>query len=338
MKDEIRLDLAELKQSPPKAVQEAIKEAASDLNRYPSGEYEDLKKEFSNYLDVEEDQVVFSNGLDEMIDIVADIWGGKNFVPIPTFSQFVEASERRNKEVIEVSMMDEGEYRIKLDKMDFSSDIIWLCSPNNPTGTIIPREKIRSICKKSSGIVVLDECYAEFGNVSAIKLLRDFENLIILRSFSKSFGLAGLRLGAAVSTKENIQRIEEFRQPFNVNRVAAEAGKTALRNREKYRRMREKVISSGERFKDFLESREIKTGEVNSNFLLVEFSDEEEAKKYFEGLQKLNVSVFPGWNEEFSGLDGRFLRFTIGTEKQMKEVENRFKILDQNPSIRGNQK
>jgi len=330
MNEEVRLDLAELKQSPPKPVQEAVKEAASDLNKYPSESYDDLKKDFADYLGAEENQVSFSNGLDEMIDLVTGIWGRTNFVPVPTFSQFAEASNRRNQEVVEVSMMDEGDYRIELDKIDFSSDIIWLCNPNNPTGSIISGGKIRSICRKSTGIVVVDECYAEFGNVSAIEIIDDFDNLIVLRSFSKSFGLAGLRLGAAISTQENIQEIEEIRQPFNVNKIAAEAGKAALKNREEYTRIREKVISLGEEFKKFLESRDIKTGEVNGNFLLAEFNDEEEAKRYYEGLQRLNVSVFPGWNEEFSGLGGNFLRFTIGTENQMNEVENRFKILEQN--------
>jgi len=325
----IRLDLAEIKQRPPEKVQQAVKASASELNRYPSGDYTELKEEFSDYIGVEEDKVCFSNGLDELIDIVTEIWGGRNFVPVPTFSQFAEASKRRGQEALEVSMMEEGEYRITPDSIDFTADIIWLCTPNNPTGTEIEKEKIREICEKASGLVVVDECYAEFTGGSCVDLIDEFDNLVVLRSFSKSFGLAGLRLGAAASSRENIERIEEYRQPFNVNRIAAEAGKAALRNSGKYEEIREEVLENGERFSEFLGSKGLETGEVNGNFLLVGFDDREEAERYFEGLQSLNVSVFPGWDEEFSGLDGRFLRFTVGTREQMMEVENRFKILEQ---------
>lgn len=326
--EEIRLDLAEIKYSPPEEVKEVVKNSASEINRYPSGEYRELKEEFSEYLGVEEDQISFSNGLDEMIDIITGIWGRRNFIPVPTFSQFAEASRRRDQETLEVSMMEQGEYRIRDEKISFGADIIWLCTPNNPTGTEIDGEKIIEICEKALGIVVVDECYAEFSGSSYVDMIREFENLIVLRSFSKSFGLAGLRLGAALSSAENIEMIEEYRQPFNVNRMAAEAGKAALRNSGKYSKIREKILRSGEEFAEFLEERDLETGEVNGNFLLVEFEDRDEAEMYFRGLQDLNVAVFPGWDEEFSGLDGRFLRFTIGTSEQMKKVENRFKILE----------
>jgi histidinol-phosphate aminotransferase len=326
---EIRLDLAEVKQSPPEPVREAVRDAATEINRYPSGDYRELKQEFAEYIGVEESQVCFSNGLDEMIDILTGIWGGRSFVPVPTFSQFAEASRRRGQEAVEVSMMEKGEYSIDMEKVDFGLDLIWLCSPNNPTGTEIPREKIERICGKASGKVVVDECYAEFTGNSCVDLIKKFDNLVVLRSFSKSFGLAGLRLGAAVSSGKNIERIEEYRQPFNVSRVAAEAGKAALRNQERYEDIREEILDGGEGFAEFLEDRGLETGEVNGNFLLVEFEDREEAKRYYQGLEKLDVSVFPGWDEEFSGLDGRYLRFTIGTAEQMGEVENRFKILEQ---------
>lgn len=326
--EEIRLDLAELKYRPPEEVREAFRQSASEINRYPSGEYPDLKDEFASYLSVEKDQVCFSNGLDEMIDIVTGIWGGTNFVPVPTFSQFAEASKRRGQKTVEVSMLDEGRYSLEPDKIDFGSDIIWICTPNNPTGTVIDQQKIEEVCRKASGKVVVDECYAEFAGNSCIYLIQDYSNLIVLRSFSKSFGLAGLRLGAAISSRENIREIEEYRQPFNVSRPAAKTAKAALRNSGQYREIREKILQTGKEFSDFLEDRELETNEVNGNFLLVKFRNREEAETYYEGLQRLNISVFPGWDEEFSGLPGKFLRFNIGTEEQMKEVQNRFKILE----------
>lgn len=336
--EEIRLDLAEVKQKPPEEVQEAVKASASEINRYPQGSYEDLKKEFADYLDVEEGQVCFSNGLDEMIDLLTGIWGGRNFVPVPTFSQFAEASRRRGQEAVEASMMEDGKYSVDTGKIDFESDLIWLCTPNNPTGTEIPGRKIREVCEKASGLVVVDECYAEFTGNSCVDMVSEFDNLAVLRSFSKSFGLAGLRLGAMISSEENVERIGEYRQPFNVSRIAAEAGKAALRNQNKYRDIREEILDVGREFAEFLEGRGLETGGVKGNFVLVEFRDREEAERYFEGLQRLKVSVFPGWDEEFSGLDGRFLRFTIGTREQMEEVENRFKILEQKLSQEEDQK
>lgn len=326
---EIQLDLAEVKYKPPKPVRDAVKSSASEINRYPSGDYLELKTEASNYFGVQKNQVCFSNGLDEMIDLITGIYGGRNFIPIPTFSQFARASDRRGQKTIKVQMIEDGNYKLDLDRIDLDSDIIWLCSPNNPTGTEIPRSKIVQICESASGKIVLDECYAEFADTSQIDLVDNYSNLIVLRSFSKSFCLAGLRLGTAVSQPENIDKIEQYRQPFNVNQLSAKAGKAALRNIESYEKIWEKVISTGRDFSRFLEEQGFSTGEVNGNFLLVEFEDEQEARQYFRGLQKLNVSVFPGWDNEFSGLGNNFLRFSIGRREQMDEVQNRFKILEQ---------
>lgn len=330
--EEIRLDLAEVKQEPPEEVKKTVKESLSEFNRYPSGDYKALKNEFADYLGVKKENVCFSNGLDEMIDIVTELWGAKNFIPTPTFSQFAEASERRDQKTIKRSMMDGREYCLDIEKVDFTSDLIWLCTPNNPTGTEVSIEKVRIICNQASGLVVVDECYAEFTGNTCINLINEFDNLVVLRSFSKSFGLAGLRLGAAISAKKRVNEIDSYRQPFNVSRIAEGAGKAVLKNQEKYESIREEILKTGRDFAQFLESRGIKTGKVNGNFVLAEFDSIEQAKKYYRGLERLNVSVFPGWDDEFSGLDGKYIRFTIGTPKQMSEVKNRVRTAESESS------
>lgn len=223
-------------------------------------------------------------------------------------------------------MVQGKKYVYSLEEDDLESDLIWVCNPNNPTGTKIPREKIESVLQRTEAMVVVDECYSEFMGETVVDLVEEYSNLVVLRSFSKNFGLAGLRLGSAISQKENIEKLDEIRQPFNVNRIAEKAGEAALENRGKYKDIWSKVLNIGEEFAERMDNLDVETAEINANFVLCEFNSREEAEKVYKALEEENIITFPGWHEEFSGLPDRFIRFTIGKrsdmEKAAKVVEN----------------
>lgn len=324
MKD-LDLKIADLKFSPPPPVVRELKKEISQINLYPSGEYRELKRAFCNYLGPElgfkPENVVFGNGLDEVIDLVSRVWGNVNLIPIPTFSQYAQAGKRSGQKIVRVNMMDEGKYKLRFDrKLLKEGSLVWICNPNNPTGDLISRRKIEDIIDISEGIVAVDECYFEYTGETVVDLIKEYDNLVVLRSFSKNFGIAGLRLGAAISRPDNIKRTEKVRQPYNVNRIAEKAGLTVLKQKREYKKIWEKVLTIGRKFADEVEEIGYQAHAVNANFVLVDFFSESKAKKIIRKLKEKGIRACPGWSGEFDGELDSCIRFTIGSEQNMEHV------------------
>lgn len=323
---EIDLEVADLKFSVPPPVIRQLRKEISKINFYPSGNYLELKKAFCDYLGPKlafgPENIFFGNGLDEIIDLISRVWGNVNLIPIPTFSQFAQAARRSNQKVIRINMMEKGEYKLHFDERSLQkASLVWICNPNNPTGNLIPKRKIKEIIDSSAGMVAVDECYFEYTGETVVDLIKEYSNLIVLRSFSKNFGIAGLRLGVAISRSENIRRIEKVRQPFNVNRMAEKAGLTVLKYKREYKKIWEKVLRIGRKFAAEVEEIGYRTFNVNGNFVLVDFFSEGKAKKIIRGLEEKEIRACPGWSEEeFDGKLNSCIRFAIGSEKNMRSV------------------
>lgn len=314
---DIRLDLADLKHPPPQPVRDALHEAVPAVNKYPSGDYADLKRQFAEHLGVDPENIVFGNGLDEVIDLCTRRWGGESLIPAPTFSEYAAAAARCGQTTVHHDMLVDGEYHYELSDAELDADIVWICSPNNPTGTIIDRETVECVAAQASGMVIVDECYHEFGGESVVDLVDEFEDLVVLRSFSKSFGLAGVRLGAAVSQSDNVDQLNTVRQPFNVNRFAERGGRAALEHTEAYEAIWRQVRRTGQKFAAGVRDIGYRTSPINANFVLCDFSTEANASRIYNALRRRGITSLPGWDDEFTGLPNRFIRFTIGRERTM---------------------
>lgn len=323
---EIDLEVADLKFSAPPPVIRELRKEISQINLYPSGDYLELKKAFCDYLGPKlgfgPENVVFGNGLDEIIDLISRVWGNVNLIPIPTFSQYGQAARRSNQRVIRIDMMKEGEYKLHFDeRLLRKASLVWICNPNNPTGNLILREKIEEIIDNSAGMVAVDECYFEYTGETVVDLIKEYSNLIVLRSFSKNFGIAGLRLGAAISKPENIRRMEKVRQPFNVNRMAERAGLTVLKYKGEFKKIWEKVLRIGRKFAAEVDEIGYRTFDVNANFVLVDFFSEDKARRIIRELEEKGIRACPGWSEvDFDGKLNSCIRFAIGSENDMRSV------------------
>lgn len=323
---EIDLEVADLKFPPPPPVIRQLRKEISKINCYPSGNYLELKRAFCDYLGPKlaflPENIVFGNGLDEIIDLISRVWGNVNLIPTPTFSQYAQAARRSNQKVIRVDMMEGGEYKLHFDeRLLQKASLVWICNPNNPTGNLIPRGKIEEIIHSSAGMVAVDECYFEYTGETVVDLIKEYSNLIVLRSFSKNFGIAGLRLGAAISRPENISRIEELRQPFNVNRMAEKAGLTVLKYRREFKKIWEKVLRIGRKFAAEVEEIGYRTFDVNANFVLVDFFSGDKARRIIREMEERGIRACPGWSEvDFDGKLNSCIRFAISSEKDMKSV------------------
>ncbi len=222
----------------PKAVQ-AIKKEASNIGEYPESAPIELKEAISDYVGVNPTQICVGNGSDEVMDLVEKATmnpGDEALIPIPTFSQY-ELSCRSNAMSLKfVELNDYSWDGEKLVNEMKSSGIAFIGRPNNPTGNMISEEGLKMLLD-TGGMIVVDEAYGEFSGESVVDWVGEFENLIVLRTFSKMFGLAGLRVGYGVANSELVRALERVRPPFSVNRLAQKAAVAAWMMRVLWRRL-----------------------------------------------------------------------------------------------------
>ncbi len=322
----IFLDYSDMKYPLPQGLVKKLCNYIAELNLYPSGDYTSLKKKIANKVGVLIDQVLIGNGLDEIIDLVTRAFGTKVLIPTPTFSQFEIAAKRKNCNIILKNCLINDKYELTFEDDELKkSDLIWICNPNNPTGTKIEREQIIKVLNKAKGVVVVDECYYDFLKETVIDLINKYDNLIVLRSFSKGYGLAGARLGYALSNSELINKMESFRQIFSVNKIAEKAGELVLDYEDYYVKKRELIERIRDDFIINLRRIGIKVFDSFTNFVLIKLNDNNEMIELYDYLKKNNIIVLPAKDDEFTGLNGPYVRITIGLKEEMEFVFERIK-------------
>ncbi len=316
------LDFGERTIAPSPKIIEALNEFAQNgrINIYP--EYFNLNKKIAQYAGVSEDQILAVNGSDRAIDLIFRIFtdkGDKVIIPKPSFAMFFQSAEIEGCEIVSPIYDESLNYPIEevLDEIDNKTKLIIICSPNNPTGTIVNSDEIEKIAKKAlefNSIVFIDEAYFEFSQVTAVPLIEKYPNIIISRTFSKAFGLAALRIGYAMASKEHIAEMLKIRSPYDVNMIASIATQVALDNVEYMQKYRDEVMNGSKPLiENFFKDNGIKFFDNSkANFLLFKPDSPEQV---FEILDKNGVRTRP---RKGSRIDGT-IRLTIGTVEQMKK-------------------
>lgn len=230
----IKLDANENPFPWPKGMREGLFNDELAFNRYPDGMGRDLKQAISSYTKTSPEGILIGNGSDELIQLILLTFGGTGkslIIHPPTFSMYKIGARLTDTKVVEVPLLN----GLNLDTKQMlnaahspDAHVMIVCNPNNPTGSQFPRADILQLLQESGKIVVVDEAYAEFSEETLVPEIRNYPNLVILRTFSKAFGMAGLRLGYLVGQPETIALINRVRQPFNVNLFSQKAGILAL--------------------------------------------------------------------------------------------------------------
>ncbi len=238
---------------------ELIIEALEDLDPrlYPQDEGETLRDKISEYVDFPADNIVIGNGGDELLERIAHLFleKGEQAITIsPTFSTYRFAVNLQRAKLIEVPLREDFSLDVDglLSNVTPKAKVLFLCSPNNPTANQFEIDEITFISESFPGVVVVDEAYVEFADYSAAPLIKKYENLIVVRTFSKAFGLAGLRLGYCIADTEIARVLSEgVSPPFPVNTVSLKVGAKILENialfKEavlKIRKEREKLVKA----------------------------------------------------------------------------------------------
>jgi histidinol-phosphate aminotransferase len=215
-----------------------VKELAEeiDLRLYPEDEEIKLREKLTSYIKVPKDFLVVGNASDELIDRIIRLFIEKGDIAIsfaPTFTIPRLCVKRQEGEYITVPLLSNLQLDVKgmLSKFSDKTRLLYICSPNNPTSTQYKQEDVEKLAKAFPGIVILDEAYGEFADYSFVPRIREFENMIILRTFSKAFGLAALRLGYAVANPELSKILtEKTPLPYPVSGFTLRMGSKMLDN------------------------------------------------------------------------------------------------------------
>lgn len=267
------------------------------VTRYPSLYALDLKKAVASYLGVTPDMIVTGCGSDDVLDSAMRAFaepGDRITFADPTFPAIPIFARMNALEPVAVPLT--AEYDVDPDRMLASNArITYLCSPNNPTGTVLSRSAVERIIDKTSGVVILDEAYAEFADRDAIDLLARSDRLLITRTMSKAFGLAGLRVGYAVGSPTLVDEVEKSRGPYKVNALAERAALAALTDDMAWVRTHiAAAIESRTRLVTALRDMGLEPVESQANFVFVPIPG---ALRLAKRMRELGVAVRP-----FAGL------------------------------------
>ncbi|MDP9249634.1 MAG: histidinol-phosphate transaminase [bacterium] len=250
-----------------------------DLNRYPDPKSTLLRKSLGKFLNVKEKNIFVGNGSDEIIDLLIRLFvePGEEIVTIePTYGMYKVAAATAGVAVKNCLLAKDFTIDVAnlLSKITKRSKVIFLCSPNNPTGTLIEPSDVKFICKNFKGLVVVDEAYVEFASrASLVKNVLSLENLVVLRTFSKAWGLAGIRVGYAVGNEVLIDYLMKIKLPYNVNRLSAQIAANALNQSQKMLRWKRKIVRERARLARGLQKIGIKVFPSEANFLLVSYPE-----------------------------------------------------------------
>lgn len=317
--DVVRLSANENPLGPSPRVIEAVCREASRVHLYPDGGSTSLRTALARRLGVTPAHVVLGNGADELLALVA--WaafeaGDEVVVPRPSFEPYTTVVELSGATVRESPLAG---YDVDLDdirrRITPRTKAVILCSPHNPATTILRRGPLTAFLEALGDdppLVVLDEAYGDFCDdpeyPDGIALLARHPRLIVLRTFSKIAGLAGLRVGYAVAAPETIDRLNRVRAPFNVNRLGQVAALAALEDREHWDRTRELVIAERAFLAAELARRGYPSPPSQANFLLVRVPDAAAAR---ERIRRAGILVRDGAAVGFPG----HLRISVGTRE-----------------------
>jgi len=257
----------------------------SELNRYPDPLSMDLRKALGQYLDISEKNIFVGSGSDEIIDLLIRLFVEQDeeiIVLEPTYGMYKVAAEVVGVKIRSLLLKPDFQIDIPnlLSQINSKTKIIFLCSPNNPTGTLVNLEDVETICKNFRGIVVVDEAYIEFASKSSlVKKIPNIENLVVLRTFSKAWGLAGIRVGYAVAQKIVIEYLNKIKLPYNLNRISSGLTIEALKNYQKMLEFRKIILGERKKLADNLSNLGFKVFPSEANFLLVSYPNASDIAK-----------------------------------------------------------
>jgi histidinol-phosphate aminotransferase len=297
---------------------------ARKLNEYPGATYAGIRRSAAEYLQVSEDAIVPSAGIDEIIGLVARAFlseGARATAATPTYPLYEISSLQQGAEFIAVSYGPGFEFPAEgLGEAAQTSEVTWLCVPNNPTGDRIADDVVASMIEQARGVVVIDAAYAEFAGDTWTSWIDRYDNLIVAYTLSKAFGLAGLRVGFSISSPKIADRLDSVRPPGSISSMSAELAAAALGEPKRMQRRVARLLKERGRMAEALTRLGISPVPSEANFLLCNIGPA--AARIAEQLlaEGLVVRRFP---DDHPLSD--FLRFTVRAPHENDQLINQLR-------------
>lgn len=303
----------------PKAVK-AIQESLADLNRYPDADASVLRQAIAEQYGVEKQQVITTNGADELITLISEAFleaGDEIIVPAPSFSEYDFGAHIMGATVKQVPFDEGFQYNAEkiLEAVTDKTKIVYICSPNNPTGTYITSQQMSQLLAGLNDVlVVFDGAYSQFADkedyTDGLEFVKSGHPVIALQTFSKIYGIAGVRIGFGLASEGIIKSILKVKEPFNVNTLAQIAASAAIKDDEHV----SASFNANKKGREFLYRSFEKLGlsytETTANFILVQIGGNGE--EIYQQLMKKGIIVRYG---KIWGLP-EHIRVTIGTDEE----------------------
>jgi histidinol-phosphate aminotransferase len=312
----------------PKAV-EALSQNLEYMNQYPETDLKDLTEVLASYSNVSPSQVILGgDGADEILDLLGKTLidpGDEFIVPIPSY-MYYEYILTINGGVPVFAQWDMPQNKVNVDSilnvLSPRTRIIFLCTPNNPTGGLIDKKDIEIILDRTDALVVVDEAYFEYAGANNVDLLNDYDNLFILRTFSKVMGLAGMRIGYGLGNPQFIQYMHRIKPAFSLTRLSQIAALATLNDKEYIKNSIQLAIKSREYlYTELVDISDLDVFKSKANYLLLDIRKTGlDSKILTKKLMEKGIIVRDC--SSFRGLDDYWIRVNVGTiEDDKKFIE-----------------
>lgn len=286
------------------------------IHLYPDTACNKLRAAIAKAYGLTKEQVICGVGSDQLIDTLLRCFVDEEdyvVAPTPSFSMYKLSTQLNEGKLIEVPLKEDFTY----DEANFVAclrqydpKLVFLCTPNNPTGCVVSESLVRKVLENTTGVVVIDEAYGEFDEGSYSDWIHECERLIVLRTFSKAYGLAGARIGYGMAQEALIRCLEVIKPPYHLNRFTQELASYVITHRHVYEPCIEKIKQTREKVREFLEEQGFKVYASQANFLWIEGVVDLERI-----LKTKGISI-----RQFKIEDKAYYRLSIGTEEEMKQV------------------
>ena len=315
--DYVKLNTNENPYPPSPTMGEAIRAEIDRLARYPDPNSDVVRSEAAKLFDVEPDNVLVGNGSDELLNLAMRAFvdpGQTVSYPSPTYTLYevlVDIQDARNAPVA-----FREDWSLPKGLFGNDSPLTFLANPNSPTGTLVPPEDVARLADGLSGVLLIDEAYVDFAEANCMGLARTRGNVIVTRSLSKSYSLAGLRLGFAVTSKDLIAGLRKIRDSYNLDRLALAGGAAALADQDHMRANAGKIKATRKRLVGELDAMGFSTLPSQANFVLTRPPGGLSGREYYEKLWDKLILV--RWLDVPRVRE--YVRISIGTDDEIDRL------------------
>ncbi len=288
------------------------------LRRYPDPYANDFRQAVSDALGIPASWVIVGNGSDDVLNMLVRACAAADRTvayPMPTYVLYRTLTEMQPANIVEIPYGED--FRLPLAELvAANAAITFIASPNSPSGHVVPIGDLRELARQVSGVLVVDEAYVDFADETALPLVHEFENVIVIRTLSKGYSLAGLRLGFGIAQPALLEGLFKVKDSYNIDAIACLVGTAAMRDQAYKNACAEYVKASRSQLRQDLKNLGFRVWESQTNFLLVQVPQADhpqaDAEKIYLDLKERGILIR---YFKQSGLDDK-LRITVGTDAQ----------------------